>query len=634
MSATVEQRELNWILENHDIRVTIDLSLMTAEVLEKISGEVWSMKTDGYRDIVVQIGDRMRGGGGVSLAEALEKKGKKIKEDGLHGLELKLSNFPPISVGGDNASVTVKYMIPNEGADLVVEVSAPGESFETFMLRECHYPRHFILGKGLEAYTVLPQKQGCIIPTGWPQEIHQRFQYTVRLYMPWFGAVRERSGYVAIVETPYDLGLWMDHSPEQETSVTIHWLPSMGLLRYPRRVRYYFRPSVSYVDLAKIYREDAMKIGRFRSLDDKVKENPNVGGLMGTIIAPVSICRHDARTKPPLHVVTSFEKRMHQVEKLKDLGVEKAVVHVDGWGVRGYDNLHPDYLPPCPDAGGWEGLIGFSKRTKELGYLFCLHDQYRDFYMDAPSFSEDLCIKDETGRYPHLTAWAGGAHSVLCATKALDFVKRNFSSLLDKGVDLTASYLDVFSVVHADECFDPKHPMTRSDCVDHRANVFKHVRSLGIVLSSEDASDWTIPYLDFVYFADIPYNRVTSGRGRAEKLGVPVPLFSLVYHDALVVPWILSTGEGYLRCLLHGGVPYLHIEREGYEPVKRLLFLAKIHEHIGKDEMTDHRFLSDDYSVEETSFSSGPRVRVDYKKKEYTVRGIPGIAEERGRITF
>ena len=39
------------------------------------------------------------------------------------------------------------------------------------------------------------------------------------------------------------------------------------------------------------------------------------------------------------------------VEALAAKGFANAYVHLDGWGLRGYDNLHPDILPPCPDAG-------------------------------------------------------------------------------------------------------------------------------------------------------------------------------------------------------------------------------------------------------------------------------------------
>ena len=31
-------------------------------------------------------------------------------------------------------------------------------------------------------------------------------------------------------------------------------------------------------------------------------------------------------------------------------------LHLDGWAQPGYDNQHPDYLPACKEAGGWEDM--------------------------------------------------------------------------------------------------------------------------------------------------------------------------------------------------------------------------------------------------------------------------------------
>ena len=38
-----------------------------------------------------------------------------------------------------------------------------------------------------------------------------------------------------------------------------------------------------------------------------------------------------------------------------------------------------------------------SDTCQRLGYMFGLHDQYRDFYFDAPSFSKDEALMLEDG---------------------------------------------------------------------------------------------------------------------------------------------------------------------------------------------------------------------------------------------
>ena len=65
----------------------------------------------------------------------------------------------------------------------------------------------------------------------------------------------------------------------------------------------------------------------------------------------------------------------------------KGFVHIDGWIKEGYDNQHPDTMPPCENAGGIEGMLRLKKTIQDAGYQFAVHDQYRDYYVDAPSYN-------------------------------------------------------------------------------------------------------------------------------------------------------------------------------------------------------------------------------------------------------
>ena len=76
------------------------------------------------------------------------------------------------------------------------------------------------------------------------------------------------------------------------------------------------------------------------------------------------------------------------MRELHELGVEKLYLHLDGWAQPGYDNQHPDYTPACAEAGVWEGMKSLADTMQELGYMFGIHDQYRDYYLTAPSFDE------------------------------------------------------------------------------------------------------------------------------------------------------------------------------------------------------------------------------------------------------
>jgi hypothetical protein len=63
-------------------------------------------------------------------------------------------------------------------------------------------------------------------------------------------------------------------------------------------------------------------------------------------------------------------------------------------------------------------------------------------------------------------------------------------------------------------------------------------------------------------------------------------------------------------------------DQEQIEPVR---LLAKLHEAIGWDQMTDHKFLSEDYQVQEATYSSGAVVWVDLNSGKFKITGVHGI---------
>ena len=73
----------------------------------------------------------------------------------------------------------------------------------------------------------------------------------------------------------------------------------------------------------------------------------------------------------------------------------------------------------------------FADATRELKYLFVLHEQYVDYYVDAPSFSGEFALHDEdnvkpprrfpgtrmkdwkVGYIPYMDNWDGGLEAYL-----------------------------------------------------------------------------------------------------------------------------------------------------------------------------------------------------------------------------
>ena len=79
----------------------------------------------------------------------------------------------------------------------------------------------------------------------------------------------------------------------------------------------------------------------------------------------------------------------------RQAGIDRMYVTMCGWPTEGYNRGHPDPLPPAPKAGGWAGFRKWIETCKEHGYPTGLHDQYRDYYFNAASFSPELAIHIE-----------------------------------------------------------------------------------------------------------------------------------------------------------------------------------------------------------------------------------------------
>jgi len=87
----------------------------------------------------------------------------------------------------------------------------------------------------------------------------------------------------------------------------------------------------------------------------------------------------------------------------------------------------------------------------------------------------------------------------------------------------------------------------RTEAMAGRAATMNWSRhNLGIV-ATEAGADWVIPYVDVIN---------QSGGGSKAVL---VPLYNLVYHDAVIVSYGARDQQSLLRGILNGGVPELPI---------------------------------------------------------------------------
>jgi len=618
----VLQEKTRWTVEGSKNR--IELKISNLQMTVHTQNCTWSMIPSFSGDLIAEkSGQRLS----LRLADAKKRTITPYHTGFKSGLKVTLVGFTHKEKEVD-LQIALFLCLEGRQEELVCELMT---TEKTTTVLECFWPQAVTN----ECYdvTVIPFMQGMLLPKDWPKKVrlYNTMSYGRGLYMPWWGHQKGSSAMLVLLETPDDAGCRFNHPAGGPTRMELRWVHSLGRLAYPRRVRLCFFDEGNYVTMAKRYRLYVRETGHFISLKEKIARNPLVGKLVGSPVIHTSILYHIQpessyyhKDEPEKnHQLVTFDRRAEQLRQLAQKGIERAYVHLDGWGFRGYDNLHPDIIPPCPEAGGWEGMKRLAETCEQLGYVFAIHDQYRDYYHDAKSYEPRHTILDRSGNRPHGNTWYGGNQSILCSRLALGHVKKNYQSLLNHGVKVRGAYLDVFAVVPPDECYNPEHPATRTDCLTYRGMCLDFIRSTGGVVSSEEPADWAIPHIDLVHHG--PY-ALAPNPGRGPAMGIPIPLFNLVYHDALVLPWSLSKGAwgipeddlGYLHGLANAGIPYLSLN-PGEKELVRVRTMCALHKRVGLLEMTHHEFLDESHRKQQTSFEDGTTVKIDLDDETFTV---------------
>lgn len=571
-----------------------------------------------------------------------------MEETGIgHGI---LSHFEGFELNGADAGIAFDTIVWIEEVSGDVFFEWVPLSTETVKVKSVYWPGYMEFDEKKDSwYTLLNWQQGLLVPNTWKTAVDKvvfdGFMGTAGAYMPWFGQVKDRAGYIAICEQPWNAAYYTEHPAEGPyTHVGIRWEPSLGKMDYRRVMKYSFVKDCDYNDLCKIYRNYVIEKGRFKSLAEKAVKTPSIDQLIGSAFLHKGIKTqvmtnsdfYDAENPDKNNHLTPFSVRTEEIKKFHELGVEKLYLHLDGWAEPGYDNQHPDYLPACEKAGGWKAMKELSDTMHECGYLFGIHDQYRDYYYAAKTFDENFATRLADGTIPSHARWAGGPQTYLCATQAPFYVKRNFTEIMDNGIKLDCAYLDVFTCNEGDECSHPWHKMTRRECYEYRNTCFEYLLSKGILPSSEEVNDWAIPSLVFCHYA--PYDFMLDRPGSPKK-GIPVPLFNLVYHDCLIEPWMMdkvSEEEDYmLYAVLNGGAPYLvrdgayqntdgsfagGVEITIEDQIKRCKVVSDLHEKVAKCEMVRHEMVDGNPEVQRTTFADGTVVTVDFQAQTYQIR--------------
>ncbi|MCD8023060.1 MAG: hypothetical protein LUF30_08850, partial [Lachnospiraceae bacterium] len=145
-----------------------------------------------------------------------------------------------------------------------------------------------------------------------------------------------------------------------------------------------------------------------------------------------------------------------------------------------------------------------------------------------------------------------------------------------------------------------------------RSQCFHYLSAHQIAPSSDEVNDWAVSAQVFCHWAPYMAGAV-----------IPVPLFNLVYHDCVMIPWKMEAGEwgipegtsGFLHALLNGGMGYLGEYLEGealQENIRQRQTLCELQKHVAMERMVNHEFLNEEGTCQRATFSDGTQVSVNF----------------------
>jgi hypothetical protein len=251
----------------------------------------------------------------------------------------------------------------------------------------------------------------------------------------------------------------------------------------------------------------------------------------------------------------------------------------------------------------------------------------------------------------------------LCDRQAVPYaVSRMTEDLKDHAY--RSRFIDTTTASPWRECWSPDHPMTRSESRRFKMDLLGVIsQRFKLVCGSETGHDAAVPVAD--YFEGMlslgPYRVPDSGRDMAriwDEVPEPVakfqlghayrlPLWELVYHDCVVAQWYWGDYNNKLPSLwdkrdlfnvLYGTPPMFMFRRPYWQEhkdrfVRSYKDTCTVARAVGYAEMTDHRFLTPDRTVQQTRFSNGVTVTVNFADKPFRLPDGTDLAPMAYRTT-
>ncbi len=395
-------------------------------------------------------------------------------------------------------------------------------------------------------HVVVPVREGLLIPADSGLKFEHRFDtYAYEgCHMAMLGLVQGGAALLLTWDDPY-VAAELKSVLGDSSDATYHQrlTASLSLRKSARSWQLHVLGKTDYVGIAGAYREVARRRGLLCTWADKLKGHPERAKLFGAANIKLwsTLDRRmnlESTQEESSRVNWTFDEAAQVAEHLKnDLKLDKVLFTIGGWIHRGYDNQHPDILPTAPECGGDAAFADCAHRVMNLGYLFCLHDNYQDIYRDSPSWNEKYIMRTADGQLTRGGHWAGGQAYLTCSKMALELAQRPQNLVAVKKLSGANSYfIDTTYAAGLQECFAPTHSLSRADDMHWKQALSDYGRQVFGVFGSECGREWAIPHSDFFEGLTGVSGTYYHDKSLPGKVGgTVVPLFELVYRDSIAM---------------------------------------------------------------------------------------------------
>lgn len=462
-----------------------------------------------------------------------------------------------------------------------------------------------------------------------------------------WGLLRGEGGMFFAVQEMADAALVWHKDDAGLTCHAVQCLPSRGEWAYPRRFEVFVAKEDAFNRLCHTYRAWRMSQGMVVPLTKKAEHAPRILNMAGRadvwLFDDQNMNRLYGRKVEPEQTSRDVQR---VVEEMKQRSMDRVL-----WN---------SFEHEAPEDVEYLKSNGF-----EVGH----YDVYRDVipkpllpvmlpYRAARSRHTELCWPKDVCRArdgSYVDAWLlhgtdGQMHPqhAVCDIPALRMTMEDVPVFIDT-YGYTSWFIDVASCARPQECFHPRHPMSRRDSVRYINAQNQFLLDLGLICGVEGGCETTAA--SFVFsegmMSPVYYRAPDSGRNmntlyygdqmptriREYMLNprIRVPLWEMIYHDCTISYWYWGDSSNCCPELmqlrdqfnaLYAVPPLYSLNMSQWDQLKEEI-AASYHRatpaarHTAFSPMVRFEYLTQDRLVQRTLFENGLEVVANFSGDTY-----------------